>query len=417
MKPITCSLSPRAFSLPSAGPVSPPPELMWMPGGVHDLHATQDETPIRVQVRVDRRTAETLQSQWQAHQASSRQRPFFDFDHRGEAAAAWPVEFLWKDQPEPGVYARVEWSAAGAEAVSGRSYRAFSPAFLIDDNEPAQVTGAPLNMGGLVNNPAFLDMRPLWAAAASPVSPVSSASPEFSRNAALTAATPPPLNRSESLTPNPIAMNPSLSESTPAGSPASNPIPNAAVTASAAGSAHVVPIPNGAPGEAAPSGSPQSTPSSLTPGRGSEPVRPPIAAAETELWRQEREDLQRQLRQQRVDAARSTVQTAVARGALPPQNTELQEQWQRLLEQEPAHATLLAALPTHPVLGTVIAASAGTASVVADDTRRVRTVGPSGPAIFAPGWPGAMKGWCRRPTRSAPWSAIWSPNDRLICSS
>ncbi len=350
---------------------------MWMPGGVHELHATQDETPVRVQVRVDRRTAETLQSQWLAHQASSRQRPFFDFDHRGEAAAAWPLEFLWKDQPEPGVYARVEWSAAGAEAVSGRSYRAFSPAFLIDEGDPALVTGAPLNMGGLVNNPAFLEMRPLWAASAtsSATSPAMSTSPEFSRNSALTAVTPPLLIPSESLTPHPIAMNQSISESTSGGLAASNPIPNpnAIVTASAAGSAPsaVVTPPNGSPVEAGPSAVPQPTPPSFAQGRGSEPVRPPIAAAETELWRQEREELQRQLRQQRVEAARSTVQAAVARGALPPQNSELQEQWQRLLEQEPAHGTLLAALPTHPVLGTVIAASAGTASVVADDTRRV----------------------------------------------
>lgn len=369
MKAITCSLSPRAFHLPSAGLASPPTEMMWMPGGVHELHATQDETPIRVQVRVDQRTAETLQSQWLAHQATSRQRPFFDFDHRGEAAAAWPLEFLWKDQPEPGVYARVEWSTAGSEAVSGRSYRAFSPAFLIDENDPAQVTGAPLNMGGLVNNPAFLEMRPLWASSAT------SAFHELSRNAARAADTPLLPSTSESLTPSPITMNQTLSESTSGGSPAPNPIPNphATVTASAAGPvpSAAVTSPNGLPGEAAPSAASQSAPSSLTQGRGSEPVRPPIAAAETELWRQEREELQRQLRQQRGDAARTTIQAAVARGALPPQNTELQEQWQRLLEQEPAHAALLAALPSHPVLGTVIAAGAGSASVVADDTRRV----------------------------------------------
>jgi len=118
--------------------------------------------------------------------------------------------------------------------------------------------------------------------------------------------------------------------------------------------------------------------------------QPPIAAAETELWRQEREELHRQLRQQRTEAARAAVQAATMRGALPPQNTDLHEQWQRLIEQEPAHAALLAALPSHPALGTVVTAASGSASVVADDSRRVLQA-------YAAARPGGERGaiWAR----------------------
>ncbi len=350
MNPVTCSLSRAPLRIDAD---APPAELMWMPSGVHTLHATREGVPVQVRVRVDPQTASTLQAQWRAHMESSRQRPFFDFDHRNEAAAAWPLEFVWRDAPEPGVYARVEWSDAGAGAVVGRTYRAFSPAFLLDDGDPARVTGAPLNMGGLVNDPAFLQMRPLWA------------SSSLTESNCLFAVTPAGTDS----TPH------TMTESTPGGTPVLLPhatSPHATLNLPACTSPVVLAAatPPERPGTDATAGSAPPVPTTNGSRSGDTP-QPPIAAAETELWRQEREELHRQLRQQRAETARAAVQAATARGALPPQNTDLQEQWQRLLEQEPAHAALLAALPSHPALGTVITASSGTAAVVADDSRRV----------------------------------------------
>ena len=350
-----------------------------MPAGIHSLHATREGVPVQVRVRVDPATAATLQAQWRAHMESSRQRPFFDFDHRNEAAAAWPLEFAWRIEPEPGVYARVEWSDAGARAVVGRTYRAFSPAFLLDDGDPARVTGAPLNMGGLVNDPAFLQMRPLWAASSLTESNGWTAAPPAVTHSTPHTMTESPTGGTSAPFPTPASLHALIPHTTP-GLPASPPpVVLAAATSleRPGGEAATVPAhPN------PPAGGPRS---------GDAP-QPPIAAAETELWRQEREELQRQLRHQRTEAARTAVQAATSRGALPPQNTDLQEQWQRLIEQEPAHAALLAALPSHPALGTVVpaGAGAGAASVVADDSRRVLQA-------YAAARPGGERGtiWAR----------------------
>ena len=358
MNVVTCSLSRAPLRLEAD---APPSELMWMPAGVHTLHATREGIPVQVRVRVDRQTAATLQAQWQAHMESSRQRPFFDFDHRNEAAAAWPLEFTWRDAPDPGVYARVEWSVAGAGAVVGHAYRAFSPAFLLDDGDPARVTGAPLNMGGLVNDPAFLHMRPLWASSSLSSSFSFSLTPDNGRFAASPAWTDP--------------TSPTMTESTPGGTPALlphtsslNATPGLPVLSLPPASAMAAP-PERPATDSTGGSAPPISPNHV--GRPGEAPQPPIAAAETELWRQEREELHRQLRQQRTEAARAAVQAATTRGALPPLNTDLHEQWQRLIEQEPAHAALLAALPSHPALGTVVTAASGSASVVADDSRRV----------------------------------------------
>jgi hypothetical protein len=72
-----------------------------------------------------------------------------------------PSEFFWggSDPKTGGVRARLTWSKPGAEAVTGRAFQAFSPAFLA--NAKGEVVGAPKNMGGLVNEPAFKTIAPL----------------------------------------------------------------------------------------------------------------------------------------------------------------------------------------------------------------------------------------------------------------
>lgn len=143
-----------------------PAWVQVMPSGIHEICASRERKPITLRVRIGPESATALQRALQHHLSASRQRPFFDFDHERKAAAAWPLEFAWRDDPEPGVYARVEWSAAGREAVAGKNYRAFSPSFFPSAADPAEISGAPLCMGALVNDPAFKAIRPIWAKAA-----------------------------------------------------------------------------------------------------------------------------------------------------------------------------------------------------------------------------------------------------------
>lgn len=145
-----------------------PARVMWMPGGLQEITASQGGRPVSLWVDVGPETAAVAQRALEAHRAASPHRPFFDLDHLNQAATAWPVRFEWANAPAPGVYAAVEWSEAGRTAVLGKTHRAFSPGFFTDTvkttrTAPARVTGAPLNMGGLVNNPAFKRILPFFA--------------------------------------------------------------------------------------------------------------------------------------------------------------------------------------------------------------------------------------------------------------
>lgn len=141
----------------------PPAEIMIMPAGVHTIEASNRKGPVKITVQVTPGTASALNRSLQDYIKANRQRPFFDFDHDNKGAAGWPTQFAWRDAPEPGVYAAVEWSESGSRAISGKDYRAFSPMFYVDDKKPSNVVGAPINMGGLVNDPAFKTIRPIWA--------------------------------------------------------------------------------------------------------------------------------------------------------------------------------------------------------------------------------------------------------------
>ena len=143
---------------------TPPEEIMWMPAGVHNVWVGKNGKPVNVTLLVDQQTAKALQDALTAHQAEGL-KPYFDLNHEDAAASGWPVQFLWRDSPGAGVYAKVEWSSAGRDAITGKEFRAFSPAFRVNDEKakPATVKDAPVNMGGLVNKPAFRKNLPLWA--------------------------------------------------------------------------------------------------------------------------------------------------------------------------------------------------------------------------------------------------------------
>jgi phage I-like protein len=148
----------------------PPSEFMYMAGGVQTITPSLDGKPVKITVRADRDTANALNVAIRAHQANGK-KPYFDFNHEEREASFWPESFFWSDAPQPGIYVRGQWSGKGAAAVKGKEFRAFSPAFTTDkvitsEDSPARVKGAPLVMGGLVNDPAFKNNLPFWAKAA-----------------------------------------------------------------------------------------------------------------------------------------------------------------------------------------------------------------------------------------------------------
>jgi hypothetical protein len=157
--------APTAASSLGAGDII---EFMALPAGTHTCNFGQGGARVERTIRIDAEAARALDEQLKAVNARSQQRAFLDFDHADAGpAAAWPVGYLWRESPAPGVYVRAELSQAGAQAITGCNYRAFSPVFYATQPpDPAAIRCEPnadLNFGGLVNEPAFHDITPLWA--------------------------------------------------------------------------------------------------------------------------------------------------------------------------------------------------------------------------------------------------------------
>ena len=159
------------------------PSVQLFPPGEHEVTVTNAATgePQPLRVLIDAEVAERLEAARAAYQAEADaghgDRPYLDFNHGDGPAAAWVARIWWagEDPKTGGVRAEVEWSDAGREAVEGRLYRRFSPSFIIaTEGEPpavvldadgrATITGAPVNMGGLVNRAAFRTIQALFAA-------------------------------------------------------------------------------------------------------------------------------------------------------------------------------------------------------------------------------------------------------------
>lgn len=139
-------------------------ELMYMPAGSQEITPIDGGIGAPINVMVDAAGAAALNAQLAALTAKGK-KPYFDFNHEDGAAAFWPSEFVWR---EDGIYARGEWSGRGKSAVEGKEWRQFSPVFHVDNKRanPARIVcreNAKPNMGGLVNDPAFHKILPLWA--------------------------------------------------------------------------------------------------------------------------------------------------------------------------------------------------------------------------------------------------------------
>ncbi|HMJ92342.1 MAG TPA: phage protease, partial [Candidatus Acidoferrum sp.] len=280
---------------------------MVMPGGVHKITASRDGKPVTVVVSVGPEAAFALQSALEAHRAAGPQRPWFDFDHAKGPASAWPMAFEWRNSPTPGVYAKVEWSKAGAEAIEGKMYRAFSPVFFVDANKPARVNGAPMNMGALVNDPAFKDISPIWA----------------QNNAEELTALRARINELEAGEEQTAMTDQELAELRARLKQLES--ENSELKAKAASSATTVEI---------------------------TAKNEEIAQLKQSLAKVEGE-----IKAHRTAKADSAVKAAVARGALPPKDEAIQAKWRELIEADEANEVLLAAQKGNPALTPITAAT------------------------------------------------------------
>jgi hypothetical protein len=168
-----------------------PSEFQWMPGGIHTIKASFNGRPIELTVDCCEETTGIVQAsldEWR--EQYPKQKPFACIEHREEEAAFWPEGFAWKDDPEPGVYCKGEWSELGSKNVKGRIHRSFSPSFTTNaeyhkakekngcmvfpayakgsKENPASITGVAFSVGSLTNVPAFKSILPVRARQAEP---------------------------------------------------------------------------------------------------------------------------------------------------------------------------------------------------------------------------------------------------------
>ena len=278
-------------------------EFQVMPAGKHTCWFGQGNTSTQRTIIVDRGTAVTLDNQLKAVNARSKQKAYFDFDHDDKAASAWPTEYHWRDTPEPGVYCQAEVTDAGAAAIKGKTHRAFSPVFHADRNDPAKVicrTDADLNFGGLVNDPAFKQISPLWA-----------------KNAA----------GAQSSSQNTIDMTPEQL---------------------AALQASIKTLEQEMAALKAKSASDAAAASALTAKESEHALK--SAQLETEQLRAKNTELTGAITAHNTKLATDTIQAAVARGAIPAKDEALQAKYRGLIESDPSNIVLLASLPGNAAL-------------------------------------------------------------------
>lgn len=168
---IICRASAHALSPIVSG------SMMYMPAGLHTITPFGGTDGDAITVNVEPAGVAELERQAAAIRTNGK-RPFVDFSHDKDSdkAAFWIDGFAWQDAPEPGIYCRGEWTGSGRAAVEAKDFRYFSPVFHVDKKKgtsaknPARIVCrdfASANMGGLVNEPAFHKISPLWAKQAS----------------------------------------------------------------------------------------------------------------------------------------------------------------------------------------------------------------------------------------------------------
>lgn len=149
-------------------PSKAPAEVVFLPEGVHAIHANTNGAAKRSTVRITAARGPAIAAKLNqdlVRRQSQNVRPWVDFGHAEGAAAALPKAFRY--EPGKGVVLAVEWTDAGRRAIEGKDWSYFSPVFYLgDDGEP---DGLPAKgpVGALVNEPAFRTIPRIAASDAS----------------------------------------------------------------------------------------------------------------------------------------------------------------------------------------------------------------------------------------------------------
>jgi hypothetical protein len=303
----------RPLALPTDATADLPGEIVWMPAGTHEISCfTGAGAPVDATVLCDEAGGNLIAASFAAILGKG-QRVYLDKDHKDEEATAWVTGFRW--DPAQGIMAKVNWTSLGQELLRGKVYYSFSPAFFVNP-KTSRVTRLPAGhaAGGLVNAPAFGAAMPALIAArlagAETTNPASGGPRNINQN---------PVMNKETL----IKILAALAVPVPADATDDQ------LTALVA--KHVDKLPTaGAEGVAL---------------KAQLAELQSLKAKEAELETLKAKDAQR-----RKDDAKALVNAAVARGALPPKDEVLQAKWTGLIEADPKHAELLAALPGATVL-------------------------------------------------------------------
>jgi hypothetical protein len=310
-------------------------EMMYMPAGVNTITPEKGGIGTPIAVLADRAGAAEVEAQ-RAALVAKNQKPYFDLGHNNEAASFWPEEFFWKDGDKPGIYARGEFTGSGRAAIEGKDFRQFSPVFHVDNKRgrPARLVNGfkkpnvkvEPNMGGLVNDPAFYNISPLWARNAD------GAHPSQQQNA------------------DTIDM---IKTEDPAALQARN-LELQKEIDTLRGEQSAIKSRNESDALVA----------SQISARESE-IKLNAMTIENESLKARNKTSDDTIRARNASDADTAIKAAVARGAIAPKDDALQARWKALLVADPAHGALLAALPGSTALaGPIIARSAGTETQV-----------------------------------------------------
>ncbi len=137
-------------------------EIQWMPPGSSTIKASVNGQPGQITVKATAETAQLVDARIKTMLAEGEE-PYLDFNHEDGEASAWPISASWggDDKKTGGVRLQLAWSDSGRAAVRGKRFTKFSPEFFA--GKDGVVSGVGLNLGGLVNRPAFTTIQKVSA--------------------------------------------------------------------------------------------------------------------------------------------------------------------------------------------------------------------------------------------------------------
>lgn len=310
--PIEARFSASLPAIPFGPDQTPPAEIQFMPPGEHEISARQGDKTVQPKVKVTEAAAKAIAAALQEFRSKAAEgredRPYLDFNHEDAAAAAHVTEIYWagEDPATGGIRAKVEWTEPGKQAIAGRAYRRFSPSFFLNAN--GEVSGAPLNMGGLVNRAAFKQIAPIWSRQAEP------ATNSGQVNQQGTTMDPKDKELAD--------LKTALEESQ-----------RALIDIKA----------------------------QLAEAKADQTVK--AKDAEIIDLKSQVTALQTQIKAHATERAKGKVQAAIQAGKLAPQATAVHAKWQSLIEQDESNAALLDSMPVNAALSPVVINGNGNAAV------------------------------------------------------